>query len=642
MIPVQLNYNPLLEDVANLIDPSKPLFTDFETYNDSKYYKGKFYGNVRLAQFMQDGWDKAIVIDLRWGINANKIDLLSSIIHDMGNYIIGYNFHYDYATLQEHSKTYKRINLLKFDDLLILTKELYPLQKCEELHTRFSLEDTYENVLGYDPYEAYNLDKTKLQKAKWGLQLSQSMLTYAAIDVFYMPQLYRTIIERENSHLACITEEQQNAYYNRVYNAKLAIDAGLIMQEVGLQIDEELALEYYNKYTYIKEESFSALKRDYAIDDKFNFSSPKQVKELTGLPATDKVTLSFACYRDENEAVKNIMKYRKGASRSATVKKWVELIKEYGKVSGKFSPTTVTGRFSSSQENMQNQPRDSKGIFKAPKDNLLIGFDYAQIELRTMCALTGDKNMYSVFKSFGDIHTTTQEMCGISVRNIAKQVNFGNLYGMGVPKFQELLVKDGIYLEEEEIKHIRDKFLGLYSSIPAYHNQGVTNSKAGIPNYSLLGHPYFSKFFNQMNNLANQASGTSEVAKMFFRLAEDLDLLYGEFSTLSVQIHDSNLFNYSGLHKYAEQYAFAIALLSQKAWFTCLDIGFKAGSSHYRDIPMPVEVGVAERWADVDNNILVDLKGTEYLDHTTFYEDWFKYFKNDIQQNNARREYLKE
>lgn len=641
MKQLQINYNPPIEDVKAYIDASKPLYVDFETYNETTFYKGGLYGSIRLAQFMQDGWDSAIVVDLRWGVNANKIDVLHSIIHN-GNWVVGYNFHYDFATLQEHSQIHTRINLNKYTDLLILVKELYPLQRADSMHNRFSLEDSYDSILGYDPYEVYGMDKKTLQKAKWGGVLSDEMVRYAAIDVFYMPELHQALVQAEASLLDSFTEYQRYAYHTRIWNSKLAVDAGLIMQEVGLQIDPELAEEYYNKYKNVQQEAFTELKREYNIDDKFNFTSPKQVKELTGLPATDKVTLSFACYRDGNKAVKYIMNYRKGSSRSATVKKWMKLSLAYGKITGKFSPTTVTGRFSSSQENMQNQPRDSKGVFRAPDNELLIGFDYAQIELRTMCALTGDKNMYKVFKEFGDIHSNTQEMCRISIRNVAKQVNFGNLYGMGIPKFQELLIKDGIYLPEDEIKVIRDLFLGLYSSIPEYHRQGLHNSKVGTPNYSILGHPYFSKFFNQMNNLANQASGTAEVAKMFFRLADELDLLYGEYSKLSVQIHDSNLFNYSGLHKYAEHYATAIALLSQKAWFTCLSLGYTNGTSKYNDIPMPVEVGVATKWADIDNNILVDLKGTEYIDNTNYYEEWFKWFKNDLQPNNARREYLME
>ena len=640
MLKIQYNLSTPLETLRSLISQDKPLFVDFETYNDSKHYKGKFYGNIRLAQFMQEGWSECVICDLRWGMDANKIELLRQIIHEDGNHIVGQNFAYDFSVLQEHSKTHTRINLDKYTDTLLLARELFPLQRADLMQGRYSLDDVYLYALGYDPYEAYGIDKAKMQKSKWNSVLGNKHYEYAGIDVFYMPQLWKAMKDVEAQYLGLCTEEQREAYHTRFYNAHLAVDVGLLMQDTGLVIDKDLTTEYFNKYDSMAKSAMQSLK-GYGVSDTFNPTSPKQVKELLGLENSDKTTLSFALYRDNNEIVKHIMEYRKGKSRSSTVKKWAELTMDYGKVQGHFSPTTTTGRFSSSQENMQNQPRDSKTVFKAPEHNILIGFDYAQIELRTMCALTGDDNMYRVFRNFGDIHTNTQELCGISIRNVAKQVNFGNLYGMGVPKFQELLIKDGIYMEIAELQHIKDRFLATYSRIPEYHEIGVANSKAGRPNYSLLGHPYFSKYFNQMNNLANQASGTSEVAKMFFRYADEMGLLRGEFINLSVQIHDSNLFNYAGLHEYAESYAFAIGILAQKAWFKTLSISSSIGVSKFADIPMPVEVGVSTHWASVDDNIVTDLKGLEYYDNPKFYDDWLENFKNGIHKNNQRIEYVR-
>jgi len=408
------------------LDPTKPLFADTETYNTSKYYKGKFYGTIRLVQLMQEGWTHALLFDMKFGVNANKWKLVEDIFF---NYqVIGQNFAYDYSTLQETmGNRLKRVDLNNYRDTLIYSRELLPFQRAESMKGRYSLDDTYLNVLGYDPYCKENgitTDKSALQKSKWGEALTTEMCNYAAIDVYYLPELWASMQVIEQAQLEVYTEEQKEAYHIRVHNAHLAVDVGLVMQSVGLVIDPDECTDYYTNYINQQESAWATL-RQLGVPEDFNPASVKQVTEFTGLPASDKVTLKFAMHRDGNQMVQAIMDYRQGKSRSSTVKKWVELVQDYGRVYGHYQPTTSTGRFSSSQENMQNQPRDSKSVFRAPEGAILIGFDYAQIELRTMCALTGDERMYDIFKSGGDIHQATKDMCNISERSIAKQVNFG-------------------------------------------------------------------------------------------------------------------------------------------------------------------------------------------------------------------------
>ena len=647
---VKVKYGITVEELVSYIDIGQYLYCDTETFNDSKYYKGDFFGKVRLAQFKQAHWDFTVIIDLLYGSagNTQAFHIIDIIVRGSGNtlphYMVGYNFAYDYITLQEHAgilqgkiSSYKRVQQPYYTDLLFYVRELSPLQKADVMSGRFSLDDSYEALLGFDPYAQFGLEKKKLQKSKWGGTLTSEMLIYATLDVEYMPALHSKLMEIESVMYQPDTL-QRRAYDLRLHNAHLAVDMGLKMQDVGLCLDIDEAKKYYNKYNDVKKTAWHELLLQ-GVPDKFNPTSHTQVKAFTGLPKSDKVTLKFAQHVDKNPVVASIMAYRQGSSRSSTVAKWVELVKDYGRVHGHFQPTTTTGRFSSSQENMQNQPRDSKGVFKAPEGAILIGFDYAQIELRTMCALTGDERMYQTFREFGDIHQNTKDMCRLTERVVAKQVNFGSLYGMGAKKFQELLIKDDIYLPIDTIKEIRKLFYGTYIRIPEYHERGVHNTKHGIPNYSLLGHPYYSKFFNQMNNLANQASGTSEVAKMFFSLADEIGLTDSPVCELSVQIHDSNLFNYYGKLEYTEHYAYAIGLLAQKAWAKCLAVGYELGTSKYLDIPMPVEVGMHSHWKNVDDNIVVDMQGLEYYSNQASMDSWLDNFR-DIHNSNVVRSLL--
>ncbi len=120
--------------------------------------------------------------------------------------------------------------------------------------------------------------------------------------------------------------------------------------------------------------------------------------------------------------------------------------KKDGRVHTSFNQTvTATGRLSSSDPNLQNIPiRTEEGrlirqAFIAEKGFKILKADYSQIELRIVASLADDKDMLKIFKSGGDIHTTTAAFINDveesevtkEMRRQAKEVNFGVLYGMG-------------------------------------------------------------------------------------------------------------------------------------------------------------------------------------------------------------------
>jgi DNA polymerase-1 len=106
---------------------------------------------------------------------------------------------------------------------------------------------------------------------------------------------------------------------------------------------------------------------------------------------------------------------------------------------------TSTGRFSSSNPNLQNIPirtqlgREVRRIFIAPQGKVLLSVDYSQIELRIMAHMSGDETLQQAFHDDLDIHrATAAAVFGIPLqdvtyeqRSFAKRVNFGLMYGMG-------------------------------------------------------------------------------------------------------------------------------------------------------------------------------------------------------------------
>ena len=109
---------------------------------------------------------------------------------------------------------------------------------------------------------------------------------------------------------------------------------------------------------------------------------------------------------------------------------------------------TVTGRFSASEPNIHQLPREQKGrtsirrLFVAGPGRRLIVADYDQIELRCAGFLSGDPEMIQVFIDGRDIHAeaavamfrmAAAEVTG-ELRQVGKTQNFAVLYGAGEQK----------------------------------------------------------------------------------------------------------------------------------------------------------------------------------------------------------------
>lgn len=121
-----------------------------------------------------------------------------------------------------------------------------------------------------------------------------------------------------------------------------------------------------------------------------------------------------------------------------------------------------TGRFSSSDPNMQNIPSHNKDIrqmFRAADNHVLISCDYSQQEPMVTAFLSQDRKMLDAFKNHKDIYATiaglsfhkpyedclefrpdgTKNPAGKERRTQAKSIVLGILYGRQIPSIAEQL-----------------------------------------------------------------------------------------------------------------------------------------------------------------------------------------------------------
>jgi DNA polymerase I-like protein with 3'-5' exonuclease and polymerase domains len=131
---------------------------------------------------------------------------------------------------------------------------------------------------------------------------------------------------------------------------------------------------------------------------------------------------------------------------------------------------TVTGRFSSSEPNLQNIPthgefgKKFREAFEAPDGYRLVVADYGQIELRVLAHYIGHGRLFDGFMAGVDAHTSTAAaVYGVGfedvtkeMRQTAKGLNFAVVYGAGAAKVASMA---GITLKEAK------KFLELHRKL---------------------------------------------------------------------------------------------------------------------------------------------------------------------------------
>ncbi len=224
----------------------------------------------------------------------------------------------------------------------------------------------------------------------------------------------------------------------------------------------------------------------------FNINSPKQLSEILferlKLPIIKKGKNGPSTNVDVLTQLANshalpamILQYREQAKLKSTyIIGLLDLVNpQTHKIHTTFNQTvTATGRLSSSNPNLQNIPvktdsgRQIRAAFiSTAGDWQFLCADYSQIELRMLAHLSGDPILIKAFKEDLDIHTFTaslvfkveQERVTKQMRNMAKRVNFGIIYGMG----PYALAKD-IEVSHKEAKEFIEEYFERYPKVREY------------------------------------------------------------------------------------------------------------------------------------------------------------------------------
>ncbi|MCK5807476.1 hypothetical protein KAH37_00675 [bacterium] len=235
------------------------------------------------------------------------------------------------------------------------------------------------------------------------------------------------------------------------------VEAIRAMEQEGILIDTPrlniLLTSYKKQIEQLEKEIYRT------VGEEFNINSPKQLahilfekmglpiikKRKTG-PSTDHQTLETLAEMSDDPLPELIVSYREYTKLLNT---YLEPIKEKTGEDDRLHTTfhlthAATGRLSSRDPNLQNIPvrtdvgKEIRSLFMAKDGYTLLSFDYSQIELRVLAALSGDRELLNAFENGEDIHRKTAsaifgtfpEFVDDTMRSHAKAVNFGIIYGM--------------------------------------------------------------------------------------------------------------------------------------------------------------------------------------------------------------------
>ncbi|MEO0304019.1 MAG: DNA polymerase [candidate division WOR-3 bacterium] len=247
-----------------------------------------------------------------------------------------------------------------------------------------------------------------------------------------------------------ITDSQNDINFEVYKNIEIPIIPAIVeMEKNGIKVDVNFFKKENEK---IENEIYKIEKKIFEVTGtSFNVNSSKQVSEVLfeklNLKPVKKGKTGFSTDYETLVQLKGIHPVVDLLIRHRELSKLlkgyilpiISLTEQSDIVHTTFEQSyAATGRFSSRNPNLQNVPPEIReGFVVRDKDNILVSFDYSQIELRVLAFLSKDKNLNKAFQEGKDIHNETAKYIfnvdyksiDEKKRSIAKIVNFSVLYG---------------------------------------------------------------------------------------------------------------------------------------------------------------------------------------------------------------------
>jgi DNA polymerase-1 len=366
---------------------------------------------ARIVQFSWRPWKVAVVLP------ATKpyFRIIKRIFEDAAE-MVGHNVKFDV-----HAMANVGVNVLDHFEPnqvhdTMWTARLYDERtsaKLKDLATRYVREDASES-------QAALKRKMKANGWSWKNVPVKYLVEYGGNDAIITGELFDYLYPQIGYAAEAYLREQK--LHPVLYR----------MERTGLYVDRDLFGRTTAEYEQLYAETRNQID---TLAPNMSANSPVQIKAEfrkrgIELPNTQAQTLS----QMDDDLARAIVNFRQVHKLLNTyLKPWDKLIAPTGRLHPWFNQLgTATGRFSSSDPNLQNIPRGHaiRDLFGSPEGNKIIVADWNQMELRMYAHFAEDENMRAAFLSGDDIYQQAADLLGVP-RQVGKMIMLASIYGAG-------------------------------------------------------------------------------------------------------------------------------------------------------------------------------------------------------------------
>ena len=390
---------------------------------------------------------------------------------------------------------------------------------------------------------------------------------YSGEDVYITHKLYQE--QKQN-----IKQNDKDTTYNIFYDIELPLLKILSDMEMrGMKIDRDFLKWLQGRLeNAIKEIEIEIYELAW---QKFNIKSPKQVWEILfwklWLPKDKKIKTGFSV---DSKVLENLAKTFPIAASISKHRHYSKLLSTYvigllegidnnNKIHTSFNQTiTATWRLSSTNPNLQNIPHWDdiaweirKAFIPYKESDLLVAFDYSQIEIRLLAMMSKDESLLCAFRDEKDIHQLTAEFIfkknniSSTERKFAKAVNFWVIYGIS-PYWLSKILNIG----QKDCREYIDTFYASYPKVRTYYDNILHNARKNWYVETIFWRRRFIPAINDRNkiiansaereaiNMPIQGSNADIIKMAMIQIQSYLDTNNCKSSML-LQVHDELIFN---------------------------------------------------------------------------------------------------
>lgn len=341
--------------------------------------------------------------------------------------------------------------------------------------------------------------------------LCPDVIEYACEDSSWTLSLHENHYEHVKDNLMFKAEIKLLPVLCQMEQEGLALDwdeyerQAVVIEDFKNALNEEIQSDLSERLGEMVNVNFnSSVQVQALLYDKMGL--PVQRNKKTKKPTTDEKAVLHLVKVTNDESLKKILEWR-GVSKllSAYITKYLRELRY--DPSGRARPShnqlgAGTGRFSVDGVSYQQWPKpyhfelkngtvfdlNYRNFLIAPEGFRIVGYDFAQVEMRVLAGVVGETAMLEAFANGEDLHKKTASVMFKTPlsevtpkqRQAAKGLNFGILYGQGADALAETL---GISKEEaqELLYDYFDGFAKLRAWMDAQVSRGQQTGEVSTP-----------------------------------------------------------------------------------------------------------------------------------------------------------------